>query len=277
MSALVQHHSPQPKPLPSHTIVLLLPLMPLLLCLPCCFLQEDPHDDYSHLLQDLSGGEGLQESTDLIWGSSDELAATNQAGSSCSDSVLQAESPMVSKVGSSVHPAAAARQGLLPLLLLRDWQQKSMQCSRIPMLSMHLVLKLLWRSSFPAGQSNHTAIVALRYHTSAQGTKRAAQSEDDLDSAHSLKRLCSNTMSSQPHAPPQLVIDVNQSIATGISPRLVGVEELGLLSLRNAAGAAGADLGMWSVLQEVGSWGIMYCFNQQSAAVSVCKRQLGAA
>jgi hypothetical protein len=85
-----------------------------------------------------------------------------------------------------------------------------------------------------------------------QGTKRAAQSEDDLDSAHSLKRLCSNTStSSQPPAPPKLVIDVNQSIATGISPRLVGVEELGLLSLRNAAGAAGADLGMWTVLQEV--------------------------
>ncbi|WIA13427.1 hypothetical protein OEZ85_007007 [Tetradesmus obliquus] len=141
--------------------------------------QEDPHDDYSHLLQDLSGGEGLQESTELIWGSSDELAAPHQAGSSSSDSVLQAESPMVSK-----------------------------------------------------------------------GTKRAAQSEDDLDSAHSLKRLCSNTMSSQPPAPPQLVIDVSTSIATGISPRLVGVEELGLLSLRNAAGAAGADLGMWSVLQE---------------------------
>lgn len=60
-------------------------------------------------------------------------------------------------------------------------------------------------------------------------------------------------MSSQPPAPPQLVIDVSASIATGISPRLVGVEELGLLSLRNAAGAAGADLGMWSVLQEVGS------------------------
>jgi hypothetical protein len=90
-----------------------------------------------------------------------------------------------------------------------------------------------------------------------QGTKRAAQSEDDHDSAHSLKRLCSNnSMSSQPHAhaPPQLVIDVSQGIATGISPRLVGVEELGLLSLRNAAGAAGADLGMWSVLQEVSEW-----------------------
>jgi hypothetical protein len=89
-----------------------------------------------------------------------------------------------------------------------------------------------------------------------QGTKRAAQSEDDLDSAHSLKRLCSNnSMSSAPHAPPQLVIDVNQSIASDISPRLVGVEELGLLSLRNAAGAAGADLGMWSVLQEVRGFG----------------------
>lgn len=84
----------------------------------------------------------------------------------------------------------------------------------------------------------------------SQGTKRSAQSEDDLDSAHSLKRLCSNTLSTQP---PHLVIDVSQSIHTGISPRLVGVEELGLLSLRNAAGAAGADLGMWSVLPEVGA------------------------
>lgn len=83
-------------------------LIPVFRC--CCHLrggcvQEDPHDDYSHLLQDLSGGEGLQESTELIWGSSDELAAPHQAGSSSSDSVLQAESPMVSKVG-----PACARQ-----------------------------------------------------------------------------------------------------------------------------------------------------------------------
>ncbi|KAF6257154.1 hypothetical protein COO60DRAFT_34653 [Scenedesmus sp. NREL 46B-D3] len=140
---------------------------------------QDPHDDYSHLLQDLSGGEGLQESTELIWGSSDGVAVTHHAGSSCSDSALQSESPVVSK-----------------------------------------------------------------------GTKRAAQRDDDLDSAHSLKRLCSNTMSSQPPAPPKLVVDVNLSIGSGISPRLVGVEELGLLSLRNAAAAAGADLGMWSLLQE---------------------------
>eukprot|EP00882_Tetradesmus_deserticola_P001273 GHRQ01001376.1.p1 GENE.GHRQ01001376.1~~GHRQ01001376.1.p1 ORF type:complete len:403 (+),score=157.03 GHRQ01001376.1:240-1448(+) len=140
---------------------------------------QDPHDDYSHLLQDLSAGEGLQESTDLIWGGSDELGVTHQAGSSCSNSALQSESPVVSKC-----------------------------------------------------------------------TKRAAQNDDDIDSAHSLKRRCSNTLSSQLPAPPQLVIDVNLSIGTGISPRLIGVEELGLLSLRNAAGAAGADLGMWSVLQE---------------------------
>jgi hypothetical protein len=65
-------------------------------------LQEDPHDDYSHLLQDLSGGEGLQESTDLIWGSSDELGATHQAGSSSSDSALETESPMIIKVGRSL-------------------------------------------------------------------------------------------------------------------------------------------------------------------------------
>jgi hypothetical protein len=75
----------------------LLPLASLRAC-----LQEDPHDDYSHLLQDLSGGEGLQESTDLIWGSSDELAATHQAGSSSSDSALETESPIISKVRRSL-------------------------------------------------------------------------------------------------------------------------------------------------------------------------------
>jgi hypothetical protein len=79
---------------------LLLLLLPLAILRAC--LQEDPHDDYSHLLQDLSGGEGLQESTDLIWGSSDELAATHQAGSSSSDSALETESPIISKVRRSL-------------------------------------------------------------------------------------------------------------------------------------------------------------------------------
>ena len=69
-------------------------------CSACCaYLQDDPHDDFQHLLQDLSNaGQELPENTDLIWGSSEELEGTH-AGSSSSDSVLQSESPIISKVG----------------------------------------------------------------------------------------------------------------------------------------------------------------------------------
>jgi hypothetical protein len=62
-------------------------------------LQDDPHDEFQHLLQDLSGsGEELHETTDLLWGSSNELTGTRRARSTSCDSVLQSESPAVSKV-----------------------------------------------------------------------------------------------------------------------------------------------------------------------------------
>eukprot|EP00775_Hariotina_reticulata_P005340 gene5340-5577_t len=62
------------------------------------YCQDDPHDEFQHLLQDLSGsGEELHETTDLLWGSSDELTGTRRARSTSCDSVLQSESPAVSK------------------------------------------------------------------------------------------------------------------------------------------------------------------------------------
>lgn len=96
------------------------PLLPSML-LPL-LLQEDPHDDFQHLLQGLSGGgEELQQTTDLIWGSSDELGAETRAGSSSSESALQSDSPMVSKVRAwlllGVWPPAAAAAAAS-----RQWQ-----------------------------------------------------------------------------------------------------------------------------------------------------------
>lgn len=80
-------------------------------------------------------------------------------------------------------------------------------------------------------------------------------SEDDLDSAHSLKRLCSGG-GSLTVQPPQLMLHLSQGMAAGASPRLVGSGEEPLLSLHKtasggSAGSSSADLTMWSGLPEV--------------------------
>lgn len=126
------------------------------------YCQVDPHDDFQHLLQDLSNaGKEVAEDTDLIWSSSeDALEAAPQVTPSSSDSVLQSESRMISK-----------------------------------------------------------------------GVKRQLSTDDSLDSAHSLKRMCSSSYTT--HPPPQLLVDVAPHLGTGISPRLPGGD-------------------MWSTLPEVG-------------------------
>eukprot|EP00878_Enallax_costatus_P013437 GHUV01014051.1.p1 GENE.GHUV01014051.1~~GHUV01014051.1.p1 ORF type:complete len:323 (+),score=98.56 GHUV01014051.1:250-1218(+) len=126
------------------------------------YCQDDPHDDFQNLLQDLSNsGQEVAENTDLIWSSSEDLDATHAVPSS-SDSVLQSESPIISK-----------------------------------------------------------------------GIKRQLSTDDSMDSAHSLKRMCSTSYTT--HAPPQLLVDVAPHVGTGISPRLPGGE-------------------MWSTLPEVSTW-----------------------
>eukprot|EP00879_Flechtneria_rotunda_P009515 GHRR01009959.1.p1 GENE.GHRR01009959.1~~GHRR01009959.1.p1 ORF type:complete len:292 (+),score=110.59 GHRR01009959.1:1312-2187(+) len=147
------------------------------------YCQEDPHDDLQHLLHGLSGGEELPETTDLIWGSTDELTVTARAGSSSCDSALQSESPMVTK-----------------------------------------------------------------------GVKRSLHSEDDSDSAHSLKRICNDSASIQP---PPLVVNMPPSMQIGISPRLVGLENDLLLAYGSGSsvGPSVVDphMGMWQGgLPEVG-------------------------